>query len=100
MTRQNAWAIRAMDAIRRKLGGKCASCGTQENLELDCISPRGDWHHRAGRSARACFYRKESRRGNLQLLCTECHAAKTVQENVGERVLGFHPSPKRARRRK
>jgi hypothetical protein len=46
------------------LGNVCAHCGTDENLEFDCISPKGHRHHRGDASQRMCFYRRQFREGN------------------------------------
>ena len=59
------------------LGGKCAACGTKENLTFDCIAPRGDHHHRLSSAARVRFYWNEARRGNVQVLCFNCNVRKS-----------------------
>ena len=58
------------------LGEYCASCGSREKLEFDCINPCGDRHHRMTAPARISFYRAQMRKGNLQLLCSECNSLK------------------------
>lgn len=78
--RQRIWGRRTIERIRFILGAKCNKCGKTERLELDCILPRGHRHHAAGIASRASFYRREMRSGNLQLLCTQCHTAKTAQD--------------------
>lgn len=80
MTRQNQWGRNELSRIRAILGNRCAKCGNTSDLELDCIEPRGHKHHAMGRCARACFYRREMRAGNVQLLCNACHAIKTASE--------------------
>ena len=60
----------------------CAHCGTDENLEFDCIWPRGHRHHRGDASQRMCFYRRQFREGNLQVLCNFCNAKKGDKEPV------------------
>lgn len=68
-----------------QLGAKCSACGATSSLELDCIVPRGDDHHRLEMSMRATFYRREARAGNLQVLCERCNAAKgagTMQQLI------------------
>lgn len=62
------------------LGYQCAKCGAEEELEFDCIKPQGDSHHRYDTSQRMCFYFKQYRQGNLQILCSSCHRKKTVEE--------------------
>jgi len=78
--RQKVWAQKARAALRETLGGVCASCPQRDGLEFDCIEPRGDAHHRMDTSARVCFYRKQHREGNLQMLCPRCHAKKTAAD--------------------
>ena len=75
--RQREWAEKATRALRNQLGGECEACGKKRGLEFDCIAPAGHRHHRIEWSARLSFYRAMFRDGNLQLLCTRCHAAKT-----------------------
>lgn len=73
---QKAWARRARAKLLTELGAKCAHCGEREALGFDCISPRGDRHHKMDTSARMSFYRGEHRLGNLQVLCSECNRRK------------------------
>ncbi len=70
------WAKRKRRELMELLGNVCAHCGTDENLEFDCISPRGDAHHRGEASQRMCFYRRQFREGNLQVLCSVCNGRK------------------------
>ena len=81
--RQRVWADRARFDLRERLGGVCVHCGSEKNLEFDCIEPQGDRHHRMESSIRVSFYRKEFRRNNLQLLCRECHIRKSLTERPG-----------------
>lgn len=77
--RQKEWARKARRALIAQLGGVCVACGTAEDLELDCIIPRGDEHHRLDTSARISFYRREAfAHSNVQLLCSRCHAFKSA----------------------
>lgn len=62
------------------LGGVCAKCGTDRNLEFDCIIPCGDEHHRMDTSHRMSFYYRQHREGNLQILCRKHNNAKSVQD--------------------
>ncbi len=66
----------------RLLGNVCAHCGTDQNLEFDCLSPRGDRHHRGDASQRMCFYRRQFREGNLQVLCNVCNGRKGDEKPV------------------
>jgi 5-methylcytosine-specific restriction endonuclease McrA len=78
--RQVRWAKAQMVRIRTILGGRCAECGEAQRLELDCIIPQGHKHHAAGLISRVCFYRKQMRFGNLQVLCSKCHSKKTAKD--------------------
>lgn len=62
------------------LGGKCAECGTTENLEFDCIHPCGDKHHRYSTCQRMSFYHRQHREGNLQILCRPHNIEKSVSD--------------------
>ena len=79
---QKEWARRKRSELLELLGNVCAHCGTTENLEFDCISPRGDRHHRGEASQRMCFYRRQFREGNLQVLCNVCNGRKGDEEPV------------------
>lgn len=74
--RQRDWAKRRRIQIVRALGGKCRYCGATELLELDCIVPQGDRHHRIDSSRRISFYTAQLRLGNVQVLCGSCNARK------------------------
>lgn len=76
--RQKLWASRKKVEQLAQLGGVCVSCGSNENLERDCITPRGDEHHKMSTDQRATFYAREIKAGNVQLLCKDCHTKKTV----------------------
>ena len=73
---EKEWARRKRRELMALLGNVCAYCGTTENLEFDCISPRGDRHHRGDASQRMCLYRRQFREGNLQVLCNVCNSRK------------------------
>lgn len=80
--RQRRWAARARAHLIQILGGVCRQCGGTEHLELDCITPRGHFHHTAGMAARTIFYRREHFQfQNLQVLCAACHIAKSAAEH-------------------
>lgn len=74
--RHKKWARAKRLALVEALGGVCQGCGTTEALTFDCIEPEGDAHHRYDTSQRMSFYTAQARRGNLQLLCSECNALK------------------------
>jgi hypothetical protein len=79
---QKEWARRKRREMVAVLGGVCAICGTDENLEFDCIRPMGGRHHRYDTSQRMCFYRRQYAEGNLQLLCGSCNGRKGDSEWV------------------
>ncbi len=79
--RQRTWARKERVRIQHILGDKCTDCGGTENIEFDCIEPRGHGHHSKEASWRISFYRKQMREGNLALRCTACHLKKTARQN-------------------
>jgi len=74
--RQRRWAHKARKRLLKLLGDRCNECHSEENLELDCIIPLGDAHHKMEFSWRTSFYRRQWKQGNLQLLCQTCNAKK------------------------
>jgi hypothetical protein len=74
------WAKMARARLIESLGAVCAWCKSPEQIECDCIQPRGHGHHKAGSINRVVFYRQEARTGNLQLLCGPCHRVKSRWE--------------------
>ena len=80
--RQKEWARQARFELMFKLGGACSVCGTDKELDFDCIIPQGDEHHKLDTERRVCFYRRQHKAGNLQLLCrrNKCHSKKTVAD--------------------
>jgi hypothetical protein len=69
-------------AIIGRLQAEGHWCGHGGPYNLDCIEPRGSWHHITGSYARVRFYEAEARAGNLQVLCIPCHNAKCRQESL------------------
>lgn len=79
-TEHNRWRRKFMGA-----SGRCASCGSAENLELAHITGVEDFFYRYGkkRTLRYPFLKYKGvetsyRRDNLILLCSECHDAQTL----------------------
>lgn len=72
--------------IIRELGGRCARCPRTDALQLDlvCAIPRS--HHHLSFPDRTRFYFLQWRRGNVQLLCAQCHAVKTQGEARSRRT--------------
>jgi len=79
--RQKRWAKCERARLIFILGGCCANCGKQSDLEFDCISPTGHDHHTGSTDQRMCFYRKQYAIGNLQVLCGKCNAIKGDEKN-------------------
>lgn len=71
-----AWARRERARLIQELGGRCASCGARERLEIDHI--HGTTWRLASKSRwmRVILYRREARQGLLQVLCRHCNARK------------------------
>jgi hypothetical protein len=68
------------------LGFCCKKCGHEGNkknpLTFDCIEPRGDEHHKYDTSHRMCFYWREHRAGNVQILCSICNSKKAAIDDA------------------
>jgi hypothetical protein len=71
---EQEWATRNRRELLELFGNVRAHCGTDENLDFDCVPPRGHKHHRGDASQRMCFYRRQLLEGNLQVLCMACNA--------------------------
>ena len=74
--RHKLWAAAQRRHLYSCLGGRCQCCKSETNLTFDCIVPQGNGHHPKSAPERICFYRKEMRKGNVQLLCAECNSMK------------------------
>ncbi len=83
--RQKMWAQTARFRLTFELGGACARCSSHKELDFDCITPQGDDHHRMDASARMCFYRRQHKERNVQILCKPCHRKKNVADLVRQR---------------
>jgi hypothetical protein len=71
--RQRLWAARARLALIVSLGGKCALCASDYDLEIDHPFGR-DWKpSRVEYSARISRYRREARAGLVRVLCASCN---------------------------
>ncbi len=78
------WARRVKLELKEIMGATCNRCGCAGALEFDCIEPQGHDHHKIGTVGRATFYRLQHKIGNLQLLCPDCHATKTLSDRVAD----------------
>jgi 5-methylcytosine-specific restriction endonuclease McrA len=77
-SRQVEYYHRERLALITKLGGKCNECPETDfdKLEFDHIEPR-TWVAKAfSSSARIARYKREAKRGKIQLLCGRCNKAK------------------------
>jgi 5-methylcytosine-specific restriction endonuclease McrA len=88
--RQRNWASRRRRYMSGLLGGKCVVCGTEVDLEFDCIEPCGDEHHKKTTSVRITFYWRQFLANNLQLLCEKCHARKSNNEHPRQSIMQFN----------
>jgi hypothetical protein len=86
--RQRIWAKKKREELLVELGSRCVHCGKYawelekgQQLEFDCIEARGDAHHRGAASERMCFYRKQHKMGNIQILCSDCNCKKSLTES-------------------
>jgi 5-methylcytosine-specific restriction endonuclease McrA len=74
--RQREWARLQRRRIVSLLGGVCAACGTDQDLELDLIKPGTKHHAHMDPSWRMAVYRDALSSGNLQILCSHCNSLK------------------------
>ena len=75
------WERRWRKRLLGELGGRCVFCGTTQDLTLDCIDPRPRHAVNANYRGRICFYRREMREGNVQILCRHCNSVKGPRRN-------------------
>lgn len=80
------------EALRQKLGGKCAICGTPFDLQFDSIVPAGREHHLYGSLARIRWYEIHADHGKLQLLCVRHHTEKNIREIKARRAAKLTPA--------
>ena len=77
-----SWPHRSRAHLLTLLGERCAWCGRDSGLQFDCIVPQGHAHHEMGARSRMVFYRRQWRRGNLQILCPDCHCVKGALDRL------------------
>lgn len=77
MSKKSKCAEQKMHLIE-DLGAHCNWCSRTDDLEFDCIAPRGREHHGKSQCDRMRFYVREFIAGNLQLLCRTCHNRKSI----------------------
>lgn len=95
--RNVAWYRRERAAWVAKLGGKCAHCGSTEELEFDHETPR-DWDPaKTSRWQRLRNYIKDIKAGKIkQLLCRSCNARKGYPDSQQELLDAAAARKKRA----
>ena len=77
---QRTWMARRRAMAVKVLGGKCAWCGSTENLEFDHIHPKDkdpDLRGKQGSMWSWPWQRIETELEKCWLLCHECHRVKT-----------------------
>src|ERR1700737_409283 len=84
---QRAYQLRSVKKRRAdyigKMGGKCSSCGSTEQLEIDHIDPETKTDHRIWSWSHP---RIEKELEKCQLLCRSCHVEKTARENAERNI--------------
>lgn len=66
------------------LGGRCVTCGTEENLSFDHIHNDRAWNTRKlGSLQRLVMLEKEAEVGVLQILCLACNTRKQRNREPG-----------------
>ena len=68
------------DAAIKALGGKCVTCGSRENLELDHKNSKSKLFNIAKRLHTAPPTLLAIEMSKIQLLCRECHSLKSVYD--------------------
>lgn len=88
---QASYHIKRYHRIRNEvldlLGGKCAICGSKDNLELDHINPE-EKKFDCGKLLSVSMAKWDEEVKKLQILCKECHSVKSVKEAGYELVKG------------
>jgi hypothetical protein len=73
---RRSWYQRKKLALIESLGGKCAECGSEDQLTFDHKDGR-DWDIRAVHACkRLRIYTEEADAGLIQLLCLSCNSRK------------------------
>lgn len=81
---------RRMTDARRRLGGKCATCGATENLQFDHVDPTTKNFALGSEGAGVSEERFEAELKLCQLLCVRCHTRKTLTEKGMIPAIGTH----------
>ena len=87
------WYNRRHAEAITKLGGRCAKCGSTRRLEIDHKDPATvDRRMRGGRGGMwtASEERFQAELAKCQLLCHDCHVAKTLEDRGFKAAKGTH----------
>lgn len=76
-----------MAFAHKQLGGKCARCGSADDLELDHIDPSTKEFVIAKKAAGVSEVRFLRELAKCQLLCKTCHELKSIVE-MGKQPIG------------
>jgi hypothetical protein len=69
-------------ALIATLGGKCALCGKEDQLELDHIDGR-TWSMKLGRMQRLRRYEQEAKEGKIRVACKPCNGLDGLLRKYG-----------------
>jgi len=89
------WQARKELALER-LEGKCAGCGSSEDLQFDHIDPSTK-EHKISSIYTYSMERFLAEVDKCQLLCRECHEKKSIKDAGKESSKGLHGSRSAAR---
>lgn len=67
------WVQKHRAALLEQLGGKCALCGSTEDLTFDHIKGRDYVLSSMNQASRIRTYKKEAEQGLLRVLCWDCN---------------------------
>ena len=79
------WKRQRYQIARELLGGKCAQCGSTEDLEIDHVNRKKKRYRICDVvSRRLAVLKRELKK--CQLLCSDCHSVKTANERAVDEV--------------
>lgn len=82
---RDRYARRREDALEY-LGGRCLDCGSEENLQFDHIDPSSKEFNIGKILAGANEDKLYRELNKCQLLCEDCHKAKSKRENANGNI--------------
>lgn len=71
---------RRLADLRQMLGGKCARCGTTDDLQFDHVDPSTKTFEISGRKLDGPWDDLLAEVAKCQLLCEPCHIKKTAED--------------------